>query len=163
MVQLGKREGRCFPYSACVLCRVAGRGHLNPARICTCRAPQNCCPLPAGGCVKWTDKWAERLYPDGAKEEWGDKWEENFKDGRGTKQVRQPGCLPLIGPPSAGRPGMCVQGAGLVVAGLVGCLGRAAGQHGAGAWALPMLGCLAAASQIMRTGALGILPLAPSG
>ena len=40
-----------------------------------------------GGCVKWTDKWAERMHLGGAKEEWGDKWEENFKDGRGTKQV----------------------------------------------------------------------------
>ena len=42
----------------------------------------------AGGCVKYTDKWAERAAALGAKEEWGDKWEENFKDGRGTKQVR---------------------------------------------------------------------------
>ena len=43
--------------------------------------------LFAGGCVKYTDKWAEREHFGGAREQWGDKWEENFKDGRGNKQV----------------------------------------------------------------------------
>ena len=42
----------------------------------------------AGGCVKYTDKWAERLGADGGpSEQWGDKWEERFKDGRGSKTV----------------------------------------------------------------------------
>lgn len=36
-------------------------------------------------CVKWTDKWAERLLPDGAREQWGDKWHEAFANGRGEK------------------------------------------------------------------------------
>jgi hypothetical protein len=41
----------------------------------------------AGGdaCVKWTDKWAERLLPGGAREQWGDKWHEAFANGRGEK------------------------------------------------------------------------------
>eukprot|EP00879_Flechtneria_rotunda_P011698 GHRR01012219.1.p1 GENE.GHRR01012219.1~~GHRR01012219.1.p1 ORF type:complete len:619 (+),score=253.43 GHRR01012219.1:499-2355(+) len=36
-------------------------------------------------CVKWTDKWAERLLPGGAREQWGDKWHEAFANGRGEK------------------------------------------------------------------------------
>ena len=36
-------------------------------------------------CVKWTDKWAERLHPDGGREQWGDKWREAFAGGRGEK------------------------------------------------------------------------------
>lgn len=36
-------------------------------------------------CVKWTDKWAERLLPGGAREQWGDKWHEAFAHGRGDK------------------------------------------------------------------------------
>jgi hypothetical protein len=41
----------------------------------------------AGGdaCVKWTDKWAERLLPGGAREQWGDKWHEAFANGVGEK------------------------------------------------------------------------------
>lgn len=41
----------------------------------------------AGGdaCVKWTDKWAERVLPGGAREQWGDKWHEAFANGRGEK------------------------------------------------------------------------------
>ena len=56
-----------------------------------CHPSSRCHPAPlppAGGCVKYTDKWAEREVEGGAREQWGDKWEENFKDGRGTKQVR---------------------------------------------------------------------------
>ena len=39
----------------------------------------------AGGCLKYTDKWAERLVYGAAAEQWGDKWTESFKDGKGTK------------------------------------------------------------------------------
>lgn len=39
----------------------------------------------SGGCVKWTDRWAERPSPYGGYEKWGDKWEERFGDGKGTK------------------------------------------------------------------------------
>lgn len=44
-------------------------------------------PTPHSGdaCVKWTDKWAERLLPGGAREQWGDKWHEAFANGRGEK------------------------------------------------------------------------------
>ncbi len=38
-----------------------------------------------GGCVKYTDKWAERLVEGRAPEQWGDKWLETFKDGKGAK------------------------------------------------------------------------------
>jgi hypothetical protein len=50
------------------------------------------CPvsLHAGGncdaCVKWTDKWAERLLPGGGRQQWGDKWREEFASGLGCKQ-----------------------------------------------------------------------------
>lgn len=40
---------------------------------------------PGDACVKWTDKWAERLLPGGAREQWGDKWHEAFANGRGEK------------------------------------------------------------------------------
>lgn len=52
----------------------------------------------AGGdaCVKWTDKWAERLLPGGAREQWGDKWHEAFANGRGEKNGEVSG--------NAGRP-----------------------------------------------------------
>ena len=43
--------------------------------------------LPAGGCLKYTDKWAERDVGLGGKDEWGDKWEETFKNGSGNKKV----------------------------------------------------------------------------
>jgi len=44
-----------------------------------------CCN--AGGCVKWTDRWAERPPGLGALglDKWGEKWEERFKDGQGSK------------------------------------------------------------------------------
>lgn len=48
--------------------------------------------LLIGGCVKWTDRWAERPAEDSssvsgaALNKWGDKWEERFKDGKGSKQ-----------------------------------------------------------------------------
>lgn len=63
---------------------------------------------PAGGCVKWTDKWAEREVLGGAREQWGDKWEENFAGGRGTKTVGWPG----KGVPSDGRFGRAWGGVG---------------------------------------------------
>jgi hypothetical protein len=51
--------------------------------------PQPALPvLPAGGCLKYTDKWAERDVGLGGKDEWGDKWEETFKNGSGNKKVR---------------------------------------------------------------------------
>ena len=37
------------------------------------------------GCVKWTDKWAERDAPGGGKDRWGDKWDERFAGGVGGK------------------------------------------------------------------------------
>ena len=40
------------------------------------------------GCVKWTDKWAERERPPaegGGWDKWGDKWEERFEGGTGRK------------------------------------------------------------------------------
>ena len=57
----------------------------------SCRPPaphRLYCPvLPAGGCLKYTDKWAERDVGLGGKDEWGDKWEETFKNGSGNKKV----------------------------------------------------------------------------
>lgn len=44
-------------------------------------------PIHAGGCVKYTNKWAEEVVEGGKKREWGDKWEERFKDGKGGKKV----------------------------------------------------------------------------
>lgn len=38
-----------------------------------------------GACTKWTDKWAERELPGGAREQWGDKWTEQFGSGKGEK------------------------------------------------------------------------------
>ena len=40
-----------------------------------------------GGCIKYTDRWAERPGAYGAPglDKWGDKWEERFKDGKGSK------------------------------------------------------------------------------
>jgi hypothetical protein len=43
------------------------------------------CARAGDACVKWTDKWAERLLPGGAREQWGDKWHEQFAHGRGEK------------------------------------------------------------------------------
>ena len=69
-------------------------------------------------CVKWTDKWAERLLPGGAREQWGDKWTESFGDGRGTKhgEVR-PGGL-------GGGPSPACKHAGMQVCAHRGHFGR---------------------------------------
>lgn len=64
--------------------------------------------------MKWTDKWAERLLPGGAREQWGDKWHEAFAQGRGDKngEVWRLAASEQYSPPATGLQmlGSCVLG-----------------------------------------------------
>jgi hypothetical protein len=68
-------------------------------RCCCCPHCLSFPPCTGDACVKWTDKWAERLLPGGAREQWGDKWREAFASGRGEKngEVRGRGWWVVVG------------------------------------------------------------------
>lgn len=83
--------------AVCVLCCVLVAVCRAARVISTDSSPPWPAARPAGGrgdaCVKWTDKWAERLLPGGGRQQWGDKWREEFASGQGAKEGEVRGWL----------------------------------------------------------------------